>query len=176
MNEAKRKQIIFRVVSTTLTVAMMIVIFFFSTEPAEQSDRTSGIISEQVIRVTHPDFQEKTEAEQNVIFEHVQHSVRKTAHFTEYMVLGLLIRICLESWFGTRKWSIPVSWMAGALYACSDELHQILIDGRSGQWTDVLLDSAGVLVGVLLASLIIFFVGRNIRGKQDGVLSEQPAE
>ena len=31
----------------------------------------------------------------------------------------------------------------------------MLIDGRSGQWTDVLLDSCGVLAGVLLVTLIL---------------------
>jgi VanZ family protein len=34
-------------------------------------------------------------------------------------------------------------------------MHQLLIDGRSGQWTDVLLDSAGVLAGVMIAGEII---------------------
>ena len=37
----------------------------------------------------------------------------------------------------------------------ADELHQLLIDGRSGQWSDVLLDSGGVLTGALIAGLIL---------------------
>jgi VanZ family protein len=97
------------------------------------------------------------------LFEEVQFSVRKAAHFTEYMILGLLIRLCLESWFGKRK-SLPVSsWAAGALYACTDELHQLLTDGRSGQWQDVLIDSSGVLAGVLISTLALKLVRRNAR-------------
>ena len=43
----------------------------------------------------------------------------------------------------------------GAAYAGSDELHQKLIDGRSGQISDVLLDSCGVFLGAALAWRII---------------------
>ncbi|MBR7173965.1 MAG: VanZ family protein, partial [Clostridia bacterium] len=36
-----------------------------------------------------------------------------------------------------------------------DELHQLLVDGRSGQVRDVGIDSAGVLTGVLAAAGMI---------------------
>ena len=34
------------------------------------------------------------------------------------------------------------------LYAASDELHQLFVDGRGAQVKDVLIDSAGSIVGV----------------------------
>ena len=34
------------------------------------------------------------------------------------------------------------------LYACSDEVHQLFVAGRSGQASDVLLDTFGAMVGV----------------------------
>ena len=73
----------------------------------------------------------------------------------EYLLLGFLIRFCLLSWFGKRTWLTIGSWGAGTLYALTDEIHQMMIDGRSGQWTDVLLDSAGVLAGVLIAAKLV---------------------
>ena len=54
---------------------------------------------------------------------------------------------------------------AGALYACTDELHQIRTDGRSGQFTDVLLDSCGVLAGVLLGVLFLRLLERREKQK-----------
>ena len=72
--------------------------------------------------------------------------------------------MCLESWIGRKKKLIPGSWGIGAMYACTDELHQLITDGRSGQWTDVLLDSGGVLTGVLAASLILLAIRR--KGKR----------
>ena len=144
-----------RILTTVLTIAVMVLIFSFSMEDAERSDQTSGLISWQVIHMVYPDFDRQTPEEQYNCYETVQHLVRKTAHFTEYTILGLMMRFCLASWFGKRKGMLPAAWLAGTLYAGTDELHQRLIDGRSAQWTDVMLDSCGVLTGALIASLIL---------------------
>ena len=45
-------------------------------------------------------------------------------------------------------------WLIGSFYAASDELHQLFVPGRSGEIKDVLLDSLGVLLGVLLLGLL----------------------
>ena len=145
-----------RVLTTVMTMAVMAFIYGFSSEDAESSDQTSGHISREVIPIVYPDYEQKAPEEQKICYDNVQHIVRKTAHFTEYMILGLLIRLCLESWFGRRKGMLPVPWAAGTIYAGTDELHQMLIDGRSGQRSDVLLDSAGVMAGVLIAVLILY--------------------
>lgn len=42
----------------------------------------------------------------------------------------------------------------GSLYAASDEFHQLFVPGRSGRLTDVLIDSAGLLAGILVVCLI----------------------
>ena len=42
----------------------------------------------------------------------------------------------------------------GALYAVSDEIHQIFVPGRSCELRDILIDSAGVLVGILAFQLL----------------------
>ena len=147
-----------RGLTTGLVLAMMTVIFLFSTEDAEKSDQTSGVISQAVIRTVYPDYDEMAPDRQTSIFNDVQHFVRKTAHFTEYLILGLLMRFCAESWFPEKRWTIPGSFLAGAAYAVSDEMHQRLIDGRSGQGLDVALDSCGVLTGVLFGWGIICFL------------------
>ena len=148
-----------RGVTTLLTLAVMVMIFCFSMQDAAHSDETSGTISQAVIRVLYPDYPERTPEEQQEIYDNVQHVVRKCAHFSEYTLLGFLMRLCFESWFGAaarKRGRLAIfSTLAGAEYACTDELHQLLIDGRSGQWTDVLIDSLGVTLGVLLAGLLI---------------------
>lgn len=148
-----------RAVTTMLTFAVMIMIFCFSMETADQSDRTSGLISETVITIIHPEYESIDPVQQKNIYDSIQHIVRKCAHFTEYMILGFLIRLCLESWFGWRLRKLRILTMigfgAGTAYACSDEVHQLSIEGHSGQWTDVLVDSLGVLTGVMLGTLLI---------------------
>ena len=147
-----------RILTTTLTVAVMVMIFCFSMENAEHSDQTSGKISMEVIHVIHPDYDEKPPQVQKAIYDDVQYVVRKIAHFTEYALLGLMMRFCLESWFGRRKGMSPIAWAGGTLYAVTDELHQLQIDGRYGQWKDVLIDSSGVLAGTLAACLILHLI------------------
>ena len=144
-----------RYLTTALTLGMMVLIFSFSTETAEKSDKTSGAITQIIVKIAFPDYESYTEEMQIASFEKTQHIVRKAAHYSEYTLLGLLIRLCFESWFGKKKGSFFISWGAGTLYAVTDEIHQLLIDGRSGQWTDVLIDSCGVITGVLIAILIL---------------------
>jgi len=154
-NGLQRKPI--RILLTFLTAAMMILIFCFSMEPAEKSDKTSGTLSQAVISIMYPDYDHFPSQKQHSVFDRVQHFVRKTAHFTEYTLLGFLIRMCLESWIGNRRGNYMISWGIGTLYAVTDEIHQLLIDGRSGQWSDVLIDSGGVAAGAAIAAMILCF-------------------
>lgn len=155
-----------RILLTVLTAAVMVLIFCFSMQNAEHSDQTSGRFAQQVIHTLHPDYETYPPEKQKEIYDGVQHIVRKAAHFTEYMILGILLRLCLESWFGRRKYLPAAAWGFGTIYAGTDELHQLMTDGRSGQWTDVLLDSSGVLTGVVIASLVLWALIRHQTRKE----------
>lgn len=153
-----------RVLTTVITVSIMAMIFFFSTEQAEQSDATSGFFSLWVLRLTHPGFESLPEEERVELYNRMQTVIRKIAHFTEFALLGFSIRLCLESWFGGRRKCLgAAACIGGAAYAGLDEWHQTLVDGRSGQWADVGIDTSGVLTGVLIATWIL---NRYIRKKK----------
>ena len=153
-----------RLLTTILTIGIMIMIFAFSMENAEQSDLRSGVFSRTVISILHPGYEQMEPDRQKTIYDSIQHAVRKTAHFTEYLLLGFMIRLCLESWFGSRMKKLSplalIGFTAGTAYACTDEMHQLAIEGRSGQWTDVLVDGSGVLAGVMLGTLLIRRINR----------------
>jgi VanZ family protein len=68
--------------------------------------------------------------------------LRKLAHMTEYAILGLLL---LRA---TGREAVAVA--LGAAYALTDEIHQAFVPGRHGAVYDVLIDTAGVLIGVYL--------------------------
>ena len=78
------------------------------------------------------------------------HIVRKMAHFCEYMLEGFLLMLCLRVY--TRQFVRHVSWpvLAALLTALSDETIQLFSDGRSSQITDVWLDFAGAMTGILI--------------------------
>jgi len=68
--------------------------------------------------------------------------LRKLAHAAEFAVLGALLLRAIDRAGG--------AFALGALYAVSDELHQVLVPGRMGSPLDVAIDTVGVACGVLL--------------------------
>ena len=128
----------------------MAVIFSFSARPAEQSTGDSRWAGHMIGQLFVPGFGDWSDKEQEAFAEKVDYPDRKTAHAMEYAVLGLLTAgAYIRRGTSIRK-GILVPWGIAALYAASDEFHQLFVPGRSGQVSDVVLDSAGVLAGVLL--------------------------
>ena len=90
--------------------------------------------------------------------------VRKTAHFTEYALLGAALRQFLRT-FPLRRPG-AAAWLAATLYAVLDEWHQPFVAGRSGQLRDICIDSAGALSGVFLAAAAAAVIAEKLRKKQ----------
>jgi VanZ family protein len=86
--------------------------------------------------------------------EKIHYAVRKTAHFVEYSVLGLLLWLLIHFDPALAAFRSREFWTAlliAALYAASDEFHQSFVPGRNAAVRDVLLDSCGA--GSALAAL-----------------------
>lgn len=85
--------------------------------------------------------------------------VRKLAHVTEYFLLAICVSFPLYVY---RLRGLALTLLAGGFCvacACLDEYHQSFVAGRGPSQRDVLIDSLGILVGVILVR-IIGFVGR----------------
>lgn len=87
------------------------------------------------------------------------HIVRKLAHFCEYTLEGFLLMLCMRVYTRNYIWHISVPLLGGVLTALADETIQIYSPGRSSQVTDVWLDSAGVLAGILAALMLMALCG-----------------
>ena len=96
-----------------------------------------------------------------------EHTVRKSAHFGEYMVLGFLVcadmvALCAarsprREWVRILLLSISVPF--SALVASIDEFCiQANVEGRGPAFTDVLIDTAGALSALAITVLIIYIV------------------
>ena len=83
------------------------------------------------------------------------HIVRKMAHFCEYTLEGFLLMLCMRVYSRHPLRHITVPMLAGVLTPLTDETIQLFSQGRSSQVTDVWLDSAGVLAGILAALLLM---------------------
>lgn len=86
--------------------------------------------------------------------------IRKLAHFTEYLILGALTLRALRLQGTPPSRALPIAVTLGALFACSDELHQALVPARTPAVGDVLIDVAGVAAGVVAWWLASGAVGR----------------
>ncbi len=94
----------------------------------------------------------------------VNHIVRKGAHFTAYLLLGILTLNALSSIGITKYRKVIIAFSICVLYAISDEIHQLFVPGRSGQPGDVLIDSLGAGVGIAIHLLIeLFFKSKKIK-------------
>ncbi len=88
-------------------------------------------------------------------FETLHFMVRKSAHFTEYAILGLLLFASISE---ARKfewqpraamWSIVIS----GLYSLTDEFHQMFVPGRGPSIKDCGIDTVGAAAAMLLVYL-----------------------
>ena len=146
------------------TLATAATIFAFSAQEDLQSARVSDPIAKKVSRVarSRSERREMTRRQRRAYYRRMSVIVRKCAHIGEYTLLGLN----LTGWLRLRRRKRGArtaalrAWGLGTLYACSDELHQMFVEGRACEATDVAIDSAGVLVGALAMSLLLALLAR----------------
>ena len=145
---------IVRIILVILILLNFITIFSFSEQDGVQSGGLSRRVTLVILNV-FGDYNEPLSEEQEVQVENVQHVIRKLAHFTIYAILGLLLMSLAETFDFTNKKRIILSLLVGILYASLDEFHQSFIPGRTAAVTDVLIDTAGVIIGILFIFLVL---------------------
>ncbi len=153
-----------RLIFMILSLIWMVVIFCFSSRDADESEKDSYKVGLTVGKIVIPDFEEKSEVEQLEFAQKIDHSVRKAAHATEYAILGMLL---VGVFYPMGKLGLLLPFILSALYAVTDEIHQVFVPGRDGNATDVMIDSSGALIGVLILFIIIFLKKKITKKPQD---------
>lgn len=134
-----------------LALVWMCVIFLFSAQDKQESGAVSEGVSYELVSSTGFLFHLHLEDEQiRAIAVTIEKAVRKGAHMTEYAILAVFFYIWLGNWRHRRGKRELLAVMLAVLYAASDEFHQLFVEGRAGRVGDVLIDSAGALLGVML--------------------------
>lgn len=155
--------------SLILTLAIMVLIFSFSAQSGGESGSMSDAIARALASVFVGGFDTMSTEQQASLIAQMSWPIRKTAHASEYACLAISLVITV---WQIRAWRIEArgegriclrqiplvgvtAFAVAVLYACSDEIHQLFIDGRAGQVADVLVDASGAAVGCLLCCLIM---------------------
>ncbi|MCR5430070.1 MAG: VanZ family protein [Eubacterium sp.] len=150
----KHKVWILRVILIVLIIGWMFMIFDFSAEDGEESQSLSDQITIKVVHILKPNFDSMPKAEQKEYFNKASFIVRKIGHFGEYGLLGLLVTGFLLTFEGIRNlkkryiYFFATLWCA--LYALTDEAHQLFVEGRSARIGDVFVDMMGGLVAAVI--------------------------
>ena len=137
-----------KIIKILLVLIVMLTIFKFSGENDVKSDsRSDGIIvktTEFILNRKLTDDEKKIYIKKYVVY------VRKTAHFTLYFLLGLAFISFLKEFDLNNKKLLLYTIIFVFIYACSDEIHQLFIKGRSGEVLDVLIDTLGGFTSSLI--------------------------
>lgn len=142
----KRK--IYITVSWLLTAACMGFIFYMSSRAADESSAMSDSVIQKIFDLIGVEFS--------------SFAIRKAAHMCEFAGLSALIfNAVYATW--ELKLTPLIAFSATVLYAVSDEIHQIFVEGRACQLRDVLIDSTGALIGITASFIILKIIerGRN---------------
>ena len=154
-----------------LIIAWMIGIFVFSNMPSDESnEKSKGMINEVVsttINITNDSGitdKHPSEKRMNSVIEKLNKPLRKCMHASVYFILSILIFLGLKTFKvkGLKISMIPI--LVCFLYACTDEFHQSFVNGRTSEFTDVLIDTLGAIVGIIIIN-IIFKICYRIKNK-----------
>ena len=148
------KHIVKRILRYVLIVLIVITcykIFTFSAEEGKVSSSTSKKVAIVIIKITNKNIAEQELLEKVALLEPF---IRKLAHFSIYMFLGILVASCSITfkWGFLKRFNISV--LFNFVYACTDEYHQLFVPGRSGRILDILIDTLGAFSGIVLVLII----------------------
>lgn len=128
-------------------------IFYMSNQPGDVSSKQSGLVL-KLFQMLGIDLNKE-------LGELATFIVRKTAHFTEYFILYLLTVNVMKYYLDIKR-AILYAVIFSIFYACTDEIHQYFIPGRAMAFKDVLIDSSGALVAMII---VIINLKTNINKK-----------
>ena len=155
MNKVK----ILRTILIILIILWSLLIFTFSSQDGGESSGFSRRFVEFFIK--DPE-----------LVNTVEPYVRKLAHFSEYGLGGVLFISVFSTYNWSDKRKITTSILLGVWYAIMDEIHQLMVPGRSGALKDVYIDSLGIATGVIGMMIILKIAEIVINKKKDKKLTK----
>lgn len=159
MKKATKKEIILRIVFTTLTIALTAFIWLHSLASADKSSQESASVL---------DFLNTILTKLQLNTELTNFIVRKLAHFLEFTAFGALLSATYITYTNKLATNIPNMLFILLAVPMIDETLQYFSPGRSPQVNDVLLDFSGCITGLIFTALV-FAVIKLLKNKKKGI-------
>ena len=141
-----------KIINTSLLLICMISIFLFSCQDRDSSTNTSVETTKVVVSTVSRENIDSTKV--NDISNNIFYIIRKSAHFIEFFILGLLVINVVKDYYKINYKYLIICVLFCLIYSISDEVHQIYVLGRSCQIKDVIIDTIGSGVGIMIYYLI----------------------
>ena len=126
-----------KLIKWLLLITWMLLIFYFSNQP-NSGEKTFNIIN-HTTKINSPQT-----------LKMINYLVRKSAHITEYFILAILTISLLKEYITNYKLIYTLSIFICFIYAITDEIHQHFIVGRTAIFKDVIIDTTGSLLLVII--------------------------
>jgi VanZ family protein len=138
-----------RFLKNWLPVMVWVGVIFFGSTDLMSAEHTSRFIVPFLLWLK-PDISAETLASIHFI-------VRKCTHVGEYAILALLLLRAATLMTNSNR-SIPILyvsvWGVCLFVAATDEFHQTLVASRGASVQDIMIDSSGAVLGLVIASII----------------------
>jgi len=122
--------------------------------------------SENKITNEKPEENKNTSKVQQIEENKLDHIVRKNAHGFMYMMLAVLVSVLLFSFNKRGKYAINHILFICLFYAVTDEFHQSFVPGRTSLVSDVLVDFAGAIAGLIIFYLFYYLIYKKYKIKK----------
>ena len=132
-----------------ILILWFIFIFMMSHMNSSSSSDLSASFTNKVLEIFNI-TDNMDEDNKIILIENLQFIIRKTAHFTIYLIMGILFGLFYTTFNLKLILVFVLSVISGTICAALDEFHQLFIPGRAGMIADILLDSSGVIVGSII--------------------------
>ena len=157
------KNVQIKILKIILIIIWMIIVFLFSGQKGAESGETSRKVTVEIMQM----ITGKNIDENNPLIEKMETVIRKLAHYTIYTIGGFLIMNYVYTIEKSQKQKILYSIAFGAGYAITDELHQYFVPERSARVFDVVIDTTGVVTGIIIYILLMKVIEKVINNRKN---------
>lgn len=151
MRVGLKGKVFFKLAAWLPAIIMAVIISSFSGQESDQSQGLSDRVAGYIIDAADAAGIIDAGGENRTAYvEKLQFPIRKGAHMTEYALFTctVLFGFYVNGLRSARLYLMAI--LVTFIYALSDEIHQLFVPGRSGQFADVLIDTSGGLIAILL--------------------------
>ena len=134
-----------KIISIILVILWMGLIFKMSSYNGIDSGNQSGFIVNFIANIFNINN-----------LDIISFIVRKIAHLSEYLILGILAHNLIKNY--NKKTFIAI--LICIIYAISDEIHQIFVPGREFKLLDICIDSIGSIIGIYMYKYILYITNK----------------